>query len=62
MNIQPESYDWLVAQKKAISLRLSTNQLTLLNRLSAKLQLDVSNVIRLAVAKLAESEGLTPKR
>lgn len=43
---------------KQIAIRLSAAQLRTLEQLARKLQIDRANVIRLAVAKLAESEGV----
>jgi len=44
---------------KQINIRLSVSQLRALEQLARKLQIDRSNVIRVAIAKLAESEGIT---
>ena len=43
---------------RTIHIRLSTAHLRLLDKLSIKTGLDRTNVIRLAVARLAESEGV----
>lgn len=43
---------------KQTTLRLSASQLRTLDRLSRKLELDRSNVIRLAITRLAEQEGI----
>ena len=48
-----------MAPMKQISLRLSTTQRTTLLKLSDKLQIDQANVIRLAIARLAEQEGIS---
>ena len=42
----------------ARTIRLSTKQDRILQRLSEKLSLDATSVLRLALAKLAESEGV----
>ena len=42
-----------------MTIRLSATQRTQLAKLATKLQIDTSNVIRLAIARLAESEGIT---
>jgi len=47
-----------MSDMERITLRLSPVQLRQVNRLSAKLQLDTQNVIRLAITRLAESEGI----
>jgi len=44
-----------------ISLRLSSTQRRQLQRLAKKLQIDPTNVIRLAITRLAEAEGLLPE-
>lgn len=46
---------------KKTTVRLSSIQLGQLARLAAKLQIDQANVIRLAITRLAESEGLLQK-
>lgn len=43
---------------KQIAVRFSAAQLRTMEQLAKKLQIDRANVIRLAVAKLAESEGI----
>ena len=43
---------------KQITIRFSPSQLRALAQLARKLEIDRANVIRLAVAKLAESEGV----
>ncbi|HVJ09254.1 MAG TPA: hypothetical protein VM554_12810 [Acidisarcina sp.] len=40
------------------TLRLSSVQIRQVNQLAQKLQLDRANVIRLAIARLAEAEGI----
>jgi hypothetical protein len=47
-----------VTTLRPIQIRLSAAHLRLLKRLSAKTGLDRTNVIRLAITRLAESEGL----
>lgn len=42
-----------------MTIRLSATQRTQLAKLSKKLQIDPSNLIRLAIARLAEQEGIT---
>lgn len=42
-----------------MTIRLSATQRTHLAKLAKKLQIDSSNVIRLAIARLAEQEGIT---
>lgn len=42
-----------------MTIRLSATQRMQLTKLARKLQIDPSNVIRLAIARLAESEGIT---
>ena len=46
-------------ETKQITLRLSTVQKAQLAKLAQKLQIDRSNVIRFAIARLAEQEGIT---
>lgn len=41
------------------TLRLSSVQREMLKRLSVKLQIDQANVVRLAISRLFEQEGLT---
>ena len=48
-----------MAPMKQISLRLSSVQRNVLSQLSDKLQIDQANVIRLAITRLAEQEGIT---
>jgi len=43
-----------------MTLRLSAAQRKVLQRLSRKLQIDQTNVIRLAITRLAEAEGVLP--
>lgn len=47
---------------RQISLRLSSTTEYQLEKLSEKLQINQANVIRQAIAKLAEQEGIAPKR
>jgi hypothetical protein len=47
--------------KHALTLRLSPAQAGTLEQLSHKLGIDKTNIIRLAIARLAESEGIFPK-
>jgi antitoxin component of RelBE/YafQ-DinJ toxin-antitoxin module len=47
-----------MASMKQTTLRLSAIQRAQLEKLAAKLQIDVSNVIRLAITRLAEEEGV----
>lgn len=56
--MHPHVYDQFMAQMKQVSLNLSKVQLAHLAKLSARLQMDRSNVIRLAITRLAEQEGL----
>jgi predicted transcriptional regulator len=44
---------------KQIAIRLSSTQLRALEQLAKKLQIDRANVIRLAISKLSESEGIS---
>ena len=48
-----------MAPMKPIQIRLSPRMIQLLAKLSAKTGLDRTNVIRLALTKLAESEGIS---
>jgi len=48
-----------MAAMKTVQIRLSPKMINLLAKLSAKTGLDRTNVIRLALTKLAESEGIT---
>jgi len=48
-----------MASLKATTVRLSATQRAQLNQLARKLQIDTTNVIRLAIARLAEAEGIT---
>ena len=41
-----------------VTLRLSPAQRRVLQRLARKLQIDQTNVIRLAISRLAEAEGV----
>jgi hypothetical protein len=45
-----------------MTVRLSSIQKTQLAKLSEKLQIDQVNVIRLAIARLAEEEGIVQPR
>ena len=45
---------------KTVQVRFSPSLLRVLRKLSEKTGLDHSNVIRLAVTKLAEAEGIKP--
>ena len=47
-----------MAVKHELKVRLNDAQFRLLAKLSVKLGLDRNNVIRLALARLAEAEGL----
>lgn len=60
MSIQRLDYDCLVSPLKQTAIRLSPATLKLIEKLKAKTGLDRTNVIRLAIAKLAESEGVLP--
>ena len=51
-------YDQRMTKMTQISLRLSAAQRIALQKLSEKLQIDQANVIRLAIARLAEQEGV----
>lgn len=53
-------YDCSVTPLKQTAIRFSPEMLRLLKKLSAKTGLNRTNVIRLAIAKLAESEGVLP--
>lgn len=53
-------YDSDVSNLQRVQIRLSPATLRLIAKLGAKTGLDRTNVIRLAVAKLAENEGLLP--
>lgn len=44
---------------KRIQIRLTQKQVSTLTKLSTKTGLDRTNVIRLAIARLAESEGIS---
>jgi predicted transcriptional regulator len=44
---------------KATIVRLSTVQRAQLSKLAKKFQVNQSNVIRLAIARMAEQEGIT---
>lgn len=50
-----------MSETAKMSLRLSPAQRKILQRLSRKLQIDQTNVIRLAISRLAEAEGLLPE-
>lgn len=58
LHTRPLPYDTLMATMKQMSLRLSATQARQLKELSDKLQIAKANVIRLALARLAEQEGL----
>jgi hypothetical protein len=45
---------------KIFHVRIGPGQRRQLERLSKKLGVDASNVIRIAIAKLAEAEGINP--
>lgn len=47
-----------MAKAYVLTLRLSPAQRTQLARLSSKLGVDKTNLIRLAIARLAEAEGV----
>jgi predicted transcriptional regulator len=47
-----------MGQMKAMTLRISTAQIGQLKRIAEKLQIDQTNVIRLAITRLAEQEGV----
>jgi predicted DNA-binding protein len=47
-----------MAPTKQTTIRLSTVQRSQLKRLAEKLQIDQANVIRLAITRLAEQEGI----
>ncbi|HVW78498.1 MAG TPA: ribbon-helix-helix domain-containing protein [Alloacidobacterium sp.] len=47
-----------MAKMQAMTLRLNPTQVQTLKKLSAKTGLDRTSLIRLAIAKLAESEGI----
>lgn len=52
-----------MAPMKRMTLRISTVQRAQLKKLAEKLQIDQANVLRLAITRLAESEGIvTTKR
>ncbi len=61
---QTLDYDLSMAPTKQMTLRLSNIQRSQLKRLAEKLQIDQANVLRLALTRLAEQEGilLTEKR
>jgi predicted transcriptional regulator len=44
---------------RSMTLRLSSTQNRILEKLAEKLQIDKANVIRLAITRLAEQEGLS---
>lgn len=50
---------YVMAPMKATVIRLSSVQRPQLTRLAAKLGVNRTNVIRLAIARMAEQEGLT---
>lgn len=64
MNRHKLAYDQKMAATKQTTIRLSSVQRSQLKRLAAKLQIDQANVMRLAITRLAEQEGilLTGKR
>lgn len=52
-----------MAKMKQTTLRLSAIHLAQLAQLAAKLQIDQANVVRLAITRLAEEEGVgQPKK
>ena len=57
--IQTVAEDVLMAAMKMTTLRLSSVQIAQLAKLALKLQIDRANVIRLAISRLAEQEGIT---
>jgi hypothetical protein len=50
-----------MARLKPVQIRLSSTQIRLLEKLSQKIGLDRTNIIRLAITKLAEAEGVRPE-
>lgn len=52
-------YDSSMSTIRAMSLRLSGTQRRQLEKLSEKLQIDKTNVVRLAITRLAEQEGVS---
>lgn len=60
LNPQKFFYDFRMAKMKQINVRISAAQLRTLERLARKLQIDRSNVIRLAITRLAEAERVNP--
>ena len=62
IDIQTADYD-SVMQMKAMTLRVSSMQRAQLEKLSEKLQISVASVIRQAIARMAEEEGISaPKK
>lgn len=58
-DIQSITYDSVtMTAKKIKTIRLSLEQERLLVKLGKKLALDATNVIRVAIQRLAESEGI----
>jgi predicted DNA-binding protein len=57
MGIRPGLYDKGMPMKQT-SLRLSSIHRNQLAKLAKKLQIDQANVIRLAITRLAEAEGI----
>ena len=47
-----------MAQMKRMTLRISASQRSQLKRLATKLGIDQANVMRLAITRLAEQEGV----
>ncbi|MBS1803495.1 MAG: hypothetical protein JST28_09010 [Acidobacteria bacterium] len=45
---------------RSVTIRLSPSTLKLVEKIGTKTGLDRTNVIRLAIARLAENEGLLP--
>jgi len=58
--VQSLQYDSNVSKLQPISIRLSPATLRMLDKISAKTGIDRTNVIRLAITRLAENEGLLP--
>jgi len=50
-----------MAKMRKTTLRLSAVQIEVVEKLARKLQIDSTNVIRIAIARLAEQEGVTGK-
>lgn len=58
MYVQQISYDIRMAPSKPIQIRLTPVQWRILRKLSDRLGLDHSNVVRLAITRLAEQEHI----